>query len=121
MGFCAVNIAFGAADVNLCALGSCALIAFCPAWSLCVETSTPPLLDALDHLCYLVDGGAEVEREFFAATTPEQLVALAVNCGILIDADDFRALLTSGSTQFWEVSGDASCNPIAHLQQVFSV
>ena len=86
-----------------------------------MDSSSLPLLDALDHLCYLVDGDPEVEREFFAATTPEQLVELAVNSGILIDADDFRALLRSGSTQFWEVSGDASSNPIAHLQQVFSV
>jgi hypothetical protein len=70
---------------------------------------------------HLVDGVPEVEREFYAATTPEQLVDLAVNSGILIDADDFRALLRSGSTEFWFVGGDESTNPIAHLQRVFSV
>jgi hypothetical protein len=94
---------------------------FGSAWSLCLENSSPPLLDALDHLCHLVDGVPEVEREFYADTTPEQLVDLAVNSGILIDADDFRALLRSGSTEFWFVGGDESTNPIAHLQQVFSV
>ena len=49
------------------------------------------------------------------------MVALAEHCGILIDADDFRALLRSGSTEFWVVGGDVGANPIAHLQQVFSV
>ena len=49
------------------------------------------------------------------------MVALAEHCGILIDADDFRALLRSGSTEFWVVGGEVGANPIAHLQQVFSV
>ncbi|WP_231596236.1 hypothetical protein [Synechococcus sp. CBW1108] len=49
------------------------------------------------------------------------MVTLAVDGGILIDADDFRALLRSGSTEFWLVRGEESANPIAHLQQVFSV
>ena len=86
-----------------------------------MDSSSLPLLDVLDHLCHLVHGDPEVAHEFYAATTPEQLVALAVNSGILIDADDFRALLRSGTTEFWEVRGDASTNPIAHLQQVFNV
>ena len=41
--------------------------------------------------------------------------------GILIDADDFRALLRSGSTERWFVRGDDQTNPIAHLQSVFRV
>lgn len=86
-----------------------------------MESSSLPLLDALDHLCWLVEGDPEVALEFYGATTPEQMVALAVNCGILIDADDFRALLRSGSTEFWEVRGDASSHPIARLQQVFDL
>jgi hypothetical protein len=49
------------------------------------------------------------------------MVTLAVDGGILIDADDFRALLRSGSTEFWVVGGEVGANPIAHLQQVFSV
>ena len=43
------------------------------------------------------------------------------HCGILIDADDFCALLRSGSTEFWVVGGEEGANPIAHLQHVFSV
>ncbi len=75
----------------------------------------------MDHLCYQVDGDPEIAQEFFGATTPEQMVALAVETGIFIGADDFRALLTSGSTECWLVSGDPTDNPIAHLQKVFSV
>jgi len=41
--------------------------------------------------------------------------------GIFIGVDDFRALLTSGSTECWVVQGDASNNPIAHLQTVFGI
>ena len=80
-----------------------------------------PLLDALDHLCHQVDGDPEVEEEFYGATTPAEMVALAVAIGILIDADDFCALLRSGSTEHWEVRGDDQTNPIAHLQNVFHV
>ncbi len=86
-----------------------------------VDTYSQPLLDALDHLCHQVDGDPEIEHEFFDANTPEAMVALAVETGIFIDADDFRALLTSGSTEFWEVGGDGFQNPIAHLQKVFRV
>jgi hypothetical protein len=84
-----------------------------------VETASQPLLDALDHLCYQVDGDPDVEREFYGANTPEEMVELAVAAGIFIDADDFRALLTSGSTEFWTVRGDDQTNPIVHLQRVF--
>jgi hypothetical protein len=49
------------------------------------------------------------------------MVDLAVNGGILIGADDFRALLRSGSTEFWLVRGGGNINPIVHLQQVFRV
>jgi hypothetical protein len=86
-----------------------------------VDTYSQPLLDALDHLCHQVDGDPEVEHEFFDANTPEAMVALAVETGIFIDADDFRAQLTSGSTEFWEIGGDRCQNPIAHLQKVFRV
>jgi hypothetical protein len=68
-----------------------------------------------------MDSDPELGREFYASTTPEEMVVLAEHCGILIDADDFRALLRSGSTEFWLVRGEESANPIAHLQQVFSV
>ena len=86
-----------------------------------MDSDSSPLLDALDHFCLLVDGDPEVGRVFYAATTPEEMVALAVDGGILIDAEDFRALLRSGSTEFWLVRGEESANPIAHLQQVFGV
>lgn len=86
-----------------------------------METYSQPLLDALDHLCHQVEGDPEIEEEFYGATTPEQLVALAVESGILIDADDFRALLRSGSTERWFVRGGDQTNPIAHLQNVFHV
>jgi len=82
---------------------------------------SPPLLDVLDHLCLLVDGDPGVAGDFYAAKTPEEMVELAWESGILIDADDFRALLRSGSTVFWEVRGQESDNPIVHLQKVFSV
>ena len=86
-----------------------------------MDSYSQPLLDALDHLCHQVDGDPDVEREFYGATTPEEMVDLAVETGIFIDADDFRALLTSGSTEFWEIGGDGYLNPIAHLQKVFRV
>jgi hypothetical protein len=86
-----------------------------------VDSSPQPLLDALDHFCHQVDGDREFAREFYAANTPEEMVALAVEGGILIEADDFRALLRSGSTEFWLVRGGDSNNPIAHLQRVFRV
>ncbi|MFZ4565670.1 MAG: hypothetical protein ACOYMY_04340 [Prochlorococcaceae cyanobacterium] len=81
----------------------------------------PPLLDALDHLCHQVEADPELGRLFYDATTPEQMVSLAVQTGILIEADDFRALLRSGSTEFWLVGGDDNHHPIAHLKAVFGV
>ena len=86
-----------------------------------MDCSALPLLDALDHLCHLVEGDPEFEKEFYAASTPDEMVTLAVDGGILIDAEDFRALLRSGSTEFWVVGGEEGANSIAHLQQVFSV
>jgi hypothetical protein len=86
-----------------------------------VDYPPAPLLDALDHLCHQVVGDPEVEREFYAATTPEEIVALALDTGICIDAEDFRALLRSGSTERWLVRGEDSTNPIIHLQRVFRV
>jgi hypothetical protein len=86
-----------------------------------VDTDSQPLLDALDHLCHQVDGDLDIQHEFFDASTPDEMVALAVGAGILIDADDFRALLRSGSTEYWFVRGDDTNNPIAHLQRVFRV
>ena len=86
-----------------------------------MDCSALPLLDALDHFLYRMDSDPELGREFYASTTAEEMVDLAEHCGILIDADDFRALLRSGSTEFWVVGGDVGANPIAHLQQVFSV
>ncbi|MFZ4803276.1 MAG: hypothetical protein ACOYLI_01275 [Synechococcus lacustris] len=85
-----------------------------------MEQSSHQLLDALDHFLHQVDGDPEFERIFYAATTPAEMVSLAVNSGILIEADDFRALLRSGSTEFWVACGD-SRNPITHLQKIFKV
>ena len=86
-----------------------------------MDVITQPLLDALDHLCHQVDGDPEIEQEFYDAETPEEMVNLALQTGILIDAEDFRALLRSGSTECWVVRGDNSNNPIIHLQQVFQI
>jgi hypothetical protein len=86
-----------------------------------VDYCPTPLLDALDHFLHQVDGDLEFEQEFYNAATPGEMVDLAVNWGILIEADDFRALLRSGSTEFWLVRGGANNNPIAHLQKVFSI
>jgi len=47
------------------------------------------------------------------------MVELAEYCGILIDADDFRALLRSGSTEFSVVGGEENINPVVHLLKVF--
>jgi hypothetical protein len=49
------------------------------------------------------------------------MVNLAVKSGILIEADDFRALLRSGSTEFWVVRGEDATNPITHLMRVFGI
>ncbi|MFM2080844.1 MAG: hypothetical protein RLZZ124_578 [Cyanobacteriota bacterium] len=86
-----------------------------------MDSASPPLLDALDHVCHQVESDPEFAQVFYDAETPAQMVALAVESGILIDADDFRALLRSGSTEFWLVRGSDSTNPIAHLQRVFGV
>ena len=53
-----------------------------------MDYSPAPLLDALDHLCHLVEGDPEFEKEFYAASTPDEMVTLAVDGGILIDAED---------------------------------
>lgn len=79
------------------------------------------MLDALDHFLYRVDGHSALRNQFYSASTPEEMVSLAVCSGILIDEEDFRALLRSGSTVFWIVRGDRRSNPIIHLQQVFGV
>ena len=84
-----------------------------------METYSQPLLDALDHLCHQVDGDPDVKRDSYGANTPQEMVELAVEAGIFIDADDFRALLTSGDSESWIVTGDDQSNPIAHLQRVF--
>ena len=86
-----------------------------------MESSSQPLLDALDHFCHQVEGDPEFASAFYASTTPEQMVALAEDRGILIGADDFRALLRSGSTEQWLVRGEDGTNPIIHLQKVFGV
>ena len=86
-----------------------------------MASSSQPLLDALDHFCHQVDGDPEFERVFYAATTPAEMVTLAVESGILIEADDFRALLRGGSTEFWLVRGNDGDNPIAHLRTVFGL
>lgn len=86
-----------------------------------MDASSQPLLDALDHFCTQVDGDPGFAEEFYAATTPDQMVELAVESGILIEADDFRALLRSGSTEQWLVRGEDGSNPIIHLQKVFQI
>jgi hypothetical protein len=68
-----------------------------------------------------VDGDPEFEKVFYAAKTPEAIVNLAVQSGILIEADDFRALLRSGSTEYWLVRGEDATNPITHLLKVFGI
>ena len=86
-----------------------------------VNPASEPLLDAIDHLCHQVEADPAMQQAFFAATTPDAIVALTVEMGIYIGADDFRALLTSGSTECWVVRGDDTNNPIAHLQTVFGI
>lgn len=107
--------------MKLCAAVAAAGVALRITRSSSVETYSQPLLDALDHLCHQVDGDPDVKRNFYCANTPEEMVDLAIEAGIFIDADDFRALLTSGSTEFWTVRGDDQSNPIAHMQRVFRV
>jgi len=121
VGFCAVIIASSAIYVKFCALFVGACVALATTRSSSVDAYSQPLLDALDHLCHQVDGDPEIAQEFYDANTPEEMVNLAVETGILIDADDFRALLRSGDTEHWEVRGQDSDNPIVHLQRVFRV
>jgi len=121
VGFSAVTIVPGAASVKLCALFEGAWVALVSTCSSSVDTYSQPLLDALDHLCHQVDGDPEIEQAFYAAKTPEAMVNLAEATGIFVDADDFRALLRSGSTECWVVRGDDSENPIVHLQRIFGV
>lgn len=85
------------------------------------DRAPQPLLDALDHLCLQVEDDPEIQRLFYVADTPEQMVRLVLDLGILIDAEDFRALLRSGSTERWYVRGGDQTNPITHLKRVFNV
>lgn len=85
------------------------------------DRTPQPLLDALDHLCLQVEDDPEIQRLFYVADTPEQMVRIALELGILIDAEDFRALLRSGSTERWYVRGGDQTNPITHLKRVFKV
>lgn len=110
---------FRALKIKFCVCGATGQLALSSTCGSSVDNTLVPLLDALDHLCLQVDGDPEVEREFFGANSPEEMVDLAVETGIFIDADDFRALLTSGETESWIVTGDDQNNPIAHLQRVF--
>ena len=86
-----------------------------------MDCSALPLLDALDHFLFRMDEEPELGREFYAATTPEEMVDLAEHCGILIDADDFRALLRSGSTERWLVRGEDRTNSSVNLQKILNV
>ena len=58
---------------------------------------------------------------FFAASTPEEMVNLAVETGIFIGVDDFRALLTSGNIERWLVRGEDRANSFVHLKKIFSI
>ena len=107
--------------MKLCAEDAGACVALISTRSRSVDTYSQPLLDALDYLCHLVDGDPEIEQEFYDANTPEEMVNLEVETGILIDADDFHALLRSGSTEQWVVRGQDNDNLIIHLQRVFRV
>ena len=82
--------------------------------------SSPPL-DDLHYFLYRIDDDPELGREFYAATTPEEMVVLAEHCGVLIDADDICSVLRSGITGFWFFGGKEGPNPMVHLQQIFGV
>ena len=84
-------------------------------------TYSQPLLYGVDQLSYQVDGDPEIEQEFFAASTPEEMINLAVESGTFIGVDDFRALLTSGSTEWWLVRGEDRTNSIVNLQKILSL
>jgi len=47
---------------------------------------------------FIVGQGFSLSASSYDANTSDEMVDLAVATGILIDADDFRALLRSGST-----------------------
>lgn len=90
------------------------------SWVKPVPAISPQPLDALDHCCHRVDEDPAFARKFYASATPEEMVALALEIGIFIDADDFRALLRSGSSEFWLLRGSEASNPIIRLVRVFS-
>ncbi len=69
----------------------------------------------MDQLSYQVDGVPEIEQEFFSASTPEELVNVAVESSIFIGVDDFRALLTSSNTERWLVPGEDKTDSIVNL------
>ena len=49
------------------------------------------------------------------------MVNLAVETGIFIGVDDFRALLTSGNIERWLVRGEDRANSFVHLKKIFSI
>lgn len=80
----------------------------------------PQLLDALDHFLHQALRDAQRQHEFYAATTPAEMVSIAEDRGIMIGEEDFRALLRSGTGAYW-IAGGAVSNPITHLRSVFNV
>ena len=52
------------------------LIAFFHHLRSSVESAPQSLLNALDHFCTHADGDPEFARDFYAASTPEEMVAL---------------------------------------------
>lgn len=83
-------------------------------------SSRQQLLDALDHFLHQVESDPERQNQFYAISDADAMVALAVEFGIFVNEEDFRALLRSGSSEYW-LACEASRNPITHLQRVFGV
>jgi len=81
-------------------------------------SSSAPL-DALHHFLCRMDDDPELGREFYASTTPEEMLKLAEHCDILIEADEIFSVLRSGITGIWIFGGKEGPNPIVHLQHVF--
>ena len=83
------------------------------------RTPQQRLLD-LDAFILQVLNDPARSGDFFAATTSEQMVDLATDCGFRFTPDDFSALLQSDQGEFW-VYGYSAWNPLNHLRKVFSV
>ena len=65
-----------------------------------------------------MDGDLELERVVCAARSTDEIAIVAVQGGIVIEADDVLDPLKSSKTESWVIHSRDSNNPTTHDQQI---